>query len=527
MWRWLERWFPPEPAPAGGPASAPERPEGEALPRDLNAAEALLRQMLPGAPDVIFRPVVTAGGERCLLLFIQQLADPERLEKEVLKTLQDAKLSASHLPGAVPELVRRLGETILPSADIRPAETVDAVVHALAGGKAALLLDGVPGAALLNYRHFPARDPSEPTTEPVIRGPKEGFTEDIRVGRALLRRRIRSADLRLESLHVGRYTQSEVLIAYVSSVVLPGLVDEVRRRLERIQIDDVLESGYLEELIEDHPFSPFSQVQNTERPDVVAAALLEGRVAILLDGTPSALMVPCTFFHLLQSSEDYYERFLIMSAIRLLRYALLLIALVLPSLYIATTTFHPEMIPTSLLITVAAAREGIPFPAVVEAILMELAFEALREAGIRLPQPVGQAVSIVGALVVGEAAVQAGIVSAPMVIVVAITGIASFTAPRYNAAIALRLLRFPLMLAAATLGLFGVAAGITVLALHLASLRSFGIAYFTPIMPFTLSDLKDVLFRAPHWAMRLRPRLIGRRNLVRLARGQRPGPPAR
>jgi hypothetical protein len=284
-----------------------------------------------------------------------------------------------------------------------------------------------------------------------------------------------------------------------------------------------LGSGYIEEFIEDAPFSPFPQIQNTERPDVVCASLAEGKIAIVVDNTPFVLIVPMTFWTGLQAAEDYYERFLYTTFIRWVRFALLNIALFFPSLYVAITTFHPQLLPTNLIISVAAAREGIPFPAVVEAIIMEFMFEALREAGIRLPKPVGSAVSIVGALVIGQAAVQAGIISAPMVIVVAATGIASFGIPRYNLGIAYRMLRFPILILAGMLGIFGVIVGAISILIHLVTLRSFGVPYLSPLAPRGNGSLKDVLVRAPRWSMNERPTFIKGKDNERIPENQKPG----
>jgi spore germination protein KA len=286
----------------------------------------------------------------------------------------------------------------------------------------------------------------------------------------------------------------------------------------------VLDSAYIEEFIEDSPYSPFPQVQNTERPDVVAANLLEGKIAIMVDGTPIVLIVPMTFWAAMQSAEDYYERFLIGTFIRWIRFVFFLIALLLPAIYVAISTFQPEMIPTNLLLSIAGAREASPFPALVEALMMEITFEVLREAGVRLPKQVGSATSIVGALVIGQASVQAGIVSAPMVIVVSITGIANFAIPRFNLAASIRLVRFPMIILAGTLGLFGIGIGLLGLLIHLSSLRSLGIPYLSPVSPLSVRGLKDVLIRAPHWAMKLRPRLTGYQEPLRVPPGQKPGP---
>ena len=270
----------------------------------------------------------------------------------------------------------------------------------------------------------------------------------------------------------------------------------------------MLESGYVEQLIEDDQLSPFQQVQNTERPDRVISALLEGRVAILLDGTPFALIVPTTFSMLLQSPEDYYERWIPGTFLRMLRFLAAMIALLAPALYISFISFHPGLIPTKLALTIIETRKGVPFPSIIEALIMETAIEILREAGIRLPKPIGPAMGIVGGLIIGDAAVQAGIVSPFLVIVVAVTAISSFSIPTYSAGITLRILRFIGMFSAAVLGLYGVVLFILLLCSHLARLQSFGVPYVSPSVPYRLSDWKDFLIRAPMSMMRKRPYMM-------------------
>ena len=302
---------------------------------------------------------------------------------------------------------------------------------------------------------------------------------------------------------------------YLNGIVNDKLVEEARIRLGRIDIDAVFESGNIEELIQDETFTPFPTLYNTERPDVIAAGIMEGRIAILVDGTPFVLMAPALFTQFYQSAEDYYQRADFATLLRLLRYVCFFISLLAPSLYIAITTFHQELLPASLLISLAAQREGIPFPAFIEAVVMEITFEILREAGVRLPKTVGQAVSIVGALVIGQAAVEAGLVSPAMVIIVAITAISNFVIPSFNMGITIRILRFLLMLIAASFGLFGVTVGLIAIVLHLCSLRSFGIPYMSPMAPFILADQKDTIFRFPQWALYARPRLISQKNNIR------------
>jgi spore germination protein KA len=309
---------------------------------------------------------------------------------------------------------------------------------------------------------------------------------------------------------IGEITQTEVAIAYMKGITNESTLQEIRSRIQNIQIDVVLESGYIEQLIEEKSYSPFPQFLVTERPDYLVAGLLQGQVAIIVDGSPFAISAPMTFWGFLQAGEDYYERVLYANLIRLIRLSFAMIALLLPSLYVALTTFHQQMIPTNLLLSIASAREGVPFPALVEALMMEATFEGLREAGVRLPKQVGQAVSIVGGLVVGQAAVQAGIVSAPMVIVVSLTGIASFTIPRYNFSLAFRILRFPLILLAGMFGLYGISVGLMLILVHLCCLKSFGVPYLFPTAPVSLQGLKDSFFRAPLWTLYLHPQPTGK-----------------
>lgn len=488
----------------------------EPIDSSLDENLALLHRVFKDCSDLVGHQFAPTKGPRCCMLFIDGLVEKDLIARDIigplLKTGSDSDL-------------RTLVEQTTPTGDSKLVTTMGEVVLHILSGDALLLVDGATGAVTYGVRHWEARGVSEPQTEAVIRGPHEGFVETLRYNTVLVRRKIRSPKLKMVNLTIGTLSQTSVVVSYIEGVVTPGVVQEVLDRLSRIEIDGILESGYIEEFIEDSSFSPFPQVQYTERPDTVAANLLEGRVAILIDGTPFVLIVPCVFAQFMQASEDYYIRFMMSSAIRLLRYVFLFVALLLPSLYVAIITFHQEMLPTTLLLSVAASREGVPFPAFVEALMMEVTFEILRESGIRLPKTIGSAVSIVGALVIGESAVRAGLVSAPLVIVVSITGISSFAIPRYSAAIAIRMLRFPLIFLAGFLGLFGIVAGLCGILIHLCSLRSFGIPYLTPMAPLNWQVVKDVFIRAPHWWRRRRPRLITQLNPIRSGKDLKPAPP--
>jgi len=411
--------------------------------------------------------------------------------------------------------IERILHTSLPVTQTQQSNNYADLLKSVLGGDVGLIVDGNDQAVLMGVRGMEKRSIQEPETEAVIRGPREGFIENLRTNTSMIRRKLKTPRLKMKPMTIGTESNTSIVVTYMEDIADPALVEEVMRRLEKIKIDAVLETGYLEELIQDSAFSPFPQAQYTERPDMVASALLQGRVGIIVDGTPFVLLVPFTFSEAMHATEDYYERFQITTLIRCLRYALLILSLLTPGLYVAFTTFHQDLLPTSLLLSVAASREAIPFPAVVEALIMETTFEALREAGIRLPKTIGAAVSILGALVIGQAAVQAGIVSAPMVIVVSLTGIASFTIPRFNAAIAIRILRFPIMIAAAIFGLYGILACIMLLLGHLANLRSFGVPYLSPFGPISSVDMKDAIVRVPWWSLESRPAFMPLKDSIR------------
>ncbi len=355
---------------------------------------------------------------------------------------------------------------------------------------------------------YEQRSIEEPQNEALIRGPRDGFVESLTTNTSLLRRRYLSTDLKIESSTKGERTKTTIAIAYIEGIVDIELVKRVRTRISSIDMDGIVDSGIVEQWIEDSWYSPFPQVQYTERPDKVISSLLEGRIAILVNGTPMVLLVPVVLSMLFQSPGDYYERWMVGSSLRIIRFIAALIAITLPSLYIALISFHPGLIPTKLAISIAATRANVPFPGILEALLMEITLEMLREAGLQLPKVIGQTVGIVGGLVIGEAAVQAGIVSPMMVIVVAITAVSSFLMPSYNLGVPFRLLRFPLMILAGTLGLLGVILGLLTILAHLVMLKSFGINYFSPIAPFRFKDWKDFIIRGPLPLLQDRPEAL-------------------
>lgn len=495
------------------------------LPKSLHKNEAYFQDIFRRCSDVVFRnfEINTPETVRVLMIYVDGLTNTQVVSENVVRALMVHYLEGKNRAEEPPVLHAQNHVVSVP--EVRPEKGLNNLVHAVLSGDVIVVIDGEEEGLVISARGWEARSVSEPQAEPLVRGPRDGFTENLRTNTSLVRRRIKSSRLKMESFEVGALTKTSIVVAYIEGIANDKVVEEVRHRVTRIKTDSILESGYLEQFIEDNPWSFFPQVDVTERPDKVCGNLLEGHVAILVDNTPFALIAPVVFMQFLQTPEDYYMRPYQASSLRILRLVTLNIALLLPSFYIAITTFHQEMLPTPLLLSIAQARAGVPFPAVVEALLMEFAFEILREAGLRLPKPMGQSVSIIGGLVIGQSAVTAGLVSPAMLIVVALTAMASFSLPTVHATDAIRLLRFPIMLLSATLGLFGVMAALLVILIHLCSLRSFGVPYLSPIAPLSVRDLKDVFVRVPWWAMFTRPRLIGYKDPQRQDPGQMPRPP--
>ncbi|WP_232696502.1 spore germination protein [Brevibacillus daliensis] len=476
-----------------------------------------VKQVLGNSRDIVIREIqIGKKGVKAGIFYTDGLVDTNSIQNFILESLMlDIHTDQGQIISSQHNVLQILKDDILTVGDIQDVTEFSYLLTSLLSGDVVLLVDGYAQGFTIGMRGGKDRGVTESTTETVVRGPKESFTENLRTNTALIRRKIKTPNLWLETKTIGRMTRTNVAIMYIDGVVNDKVVEEVHKRLDRIDIDGILESGYIEALIEDEKFSPFPTIYYSERPDAIAAELLEGKVAILVDGTPIVLVAPALFVSFIQSAEDYYQRADISTLIRLLRFFSIFIALLGPSLYIAITTFHQEMLPTGLLINLAAQREGVPFPAFIEALMMETAFEILREAGLRMPKAIGQAVSIVGTLVIGTAAVEAGFVSAAMVIVIAITATSSFVLPTLALSMSIRMLRFPMMALAASFGLFGILVGFIALVLHLCSLRSFGVPYMSPFGPFIPEDIKDTLIRVPWWRMFSRPRLISQKNIKR------------
>ncbi|MFJ7753569.1 spore germination protein [Peribacillus muralis] len=492
----------------------------------LSANMEIVKQRTGNSPDIIIRTLkISKNPEmKTTIVYVQGLIDnPSVTDFLIESMMKNPHLSEKILPQEALEVI---SEDVVSLGGVANVNDWEKLFLALLSGDSIIFVDGIGTALVASTKGGERRSIQEPSTHLTVRGSREGFTESIETNISMLRRIINTPDLWIESMKIGTVTKTDVSIMYINGIVKKGIVTEVKKRLKRINIDSILESGYIEQLIEDQVMTPFPTMNHTERPDMVAGNLLEGRVAIFVNGTPFVLVAPALFVQFFQSVEDYYNRFDIASATRFLRIIVFIISIVGPALYVAATTFHQEMIPTKLLVIVAAQRETVPLPAVIEALLMEITFEILREASLRMPKAVGGTMSIVGALVIGQAAVQAGIVSPAMVIIVSITAIASFATPSYSIAISARLVRFAFIICAGVLGLYGMILAFIILIVHLCSLRSFGVPYMSPLAPLNPQGLGDTFFRRPMWAFKERPKLISSKgNLKREGDNQRPLPP--
>lgn len=482
------------------------------LSEDIKENIEFLSRVLGASSDVIIRQFAFGANKQHngALIFIDGLVNKDLIDMVVMQPLMYDTVSMQGSDGAKASSIDEFSRNLLSTCDVKKAKSLEDLVDSVLSGDAIFLLDGSGEALAFSMKQWDKRTVEEPATERVVRGPREAFTETLRTNTSLLRRKVKNPDLRFETIKVGEQTRTDVCIAYINGIVMPNLVKEVKKRLGSIKTDSVLDSGYIEAFIEDAPYSIFPTVGSSERPDSIAAKILEGRAAIFVDGSPFVLTVPALFIENFQSAEDYYIRPYYASIMRVNRLISYIVAIMAPALYVALTTYHQELIPTQLLFTMAAGHAGIPFPSLVEAILMVGLFDILREAGLRLPKPIGSAVSIVGALVLGESAVSAGLIGPFMVIVVATTAITSFVVPAQTDSVSI--LRYFLIFLAGFLGGFGIVMGALLVYIHLFSLYSFGVPYLSPFTPFDKDGLKDTFIRAPLISMIFRPKALGRAN---------------
>ena len=443
----------------------------------------------------------------CLLFFMDGMAKSELVDESIAKPV--IELPISNFEG---DVIDFLAENVLYSGEIKKTADVKELAGALIYGDTLVFAEGSEKALIVNSKGWRTRSIEQPENEKTLRGPKEGFTESLLMNTGLLRRKLRTPDLKFETVTLGSRTNTCVCFCYLNSLVNRDVLRTLKNRINKISIDGILDTNYIDELIRDNQWTPFKTAGVTERPDVAAARLLEGRIAVIADGSPSVMTVPYLFVESLQSGDDYYINYYISSVGRLLRFISLFITVITPAFYIALVAFHKEMIPTNLALSISEAREGVPFPITVECILMLLVFEILRESGVRMPSNVGAALSTVGAIVIGQAAVDAKFISAPMVIIVSVTGITGIMVSKLKGVVIVY--RLALVLLASTLGMYGLIFGVMIMVAHAESLTSFGVRYTSFMSSGRLQEIKDIYIRFPWRFMKTRPFNIAK-NIVR------------
>lgn len=439
------------------------------------------------------------------------MVDNKLLNDDVIRPLLEYRFSAE-----CNDIIDTIAKKAIFSDGAEKTSDIEKIIQGIVYGDTVLFADGCGEAIVLNTKGWTMRAISEPDSERVLRGPREGFNESLLVNLTMLRRKLRTPDLKMKFWIFGRRTKTKACICYLDSLVNRNILEELEKRLEKIDIDGTLDTNYICESIHDSPASPIKTIGTTERPDIVAAKLLEGRISLFLDGTPVVLTLPHLFIENFQSDEDYYLNYYLASIGRLLRIISFFISISLPAIFISLVAFHQEMLPTPLLISISTSRQGVPFPTALETLLMLFAFEMLRESSARMPGVAGQALSIVGALVLGQAAVTAKIVSAPIIIVVALTGICGLMVPRLNGFSIIW--RFILVLASCILGLYGYLFGIIVMMAGLFSISSFGVPIMPDIYATESQSYKDIYVRFSWKAMIKRPDSLSK-NRIRQSPG--------
>ncbi|QAT51115.1 spore germination protein [Caproiciproducens sp. NJN-50] len=493
---------------------------GAKLPADqLEQNIRYLRDLFTGDDTLVFRELENDRGEQTIrfcLVYADGMVNGRLINQDVIHPL----LEFVFQPDEGASLIDTVRLQALFSNDVKKTDAVEELIQAIVYGDTVLLAEGCPQALILNTKGFVIRSIAEPESERVIRGPREGFNESILTNLSMLRRKIRTQDLKFKFMTFGRRTKTKACICYLDSVVNRSVLTELERRLEKIDIDGTLDTNYITEIIKDASYSAVKTVGSTERPDIVASKLLEGRVALFLDGTPVVLTVPYLFIEHFQADEDYYVNYIFASIDRILRVLAFILSVCLPADYVAMVTFHQEMLPTPLLMSIFTSRQSVPFPTALEVILMLVVFEMLRESGARMPGIMGQTLSIVGALVIGQAAVDAKIVSAPVVIVVALTGICGLMISRLKGYVIIH--RFFLLACACFLGLYGLLLGLLVLLTGLFAMTSFGVPIMPDVYAKGMQNYKDVYVRAPWWTMIKRPKFLSGNKVRQSGGGEKP-----
>lgn len=454
--------------------------------------------------SIIFRTFSNEKtNDKFCLIYVDGMVNNETINECIMIQIMNADLNQTSC-----STLEYIKEKVVAINEVTVTDNVKDITQKVLYGDVLLLIDKEKRGLILNSKGFPTRNITEPQSETILRGPKEGFTESILMNISLVRRKINNPALKFKFRNIGARTNTKICISYVDGIVNKEILNELEKRLQKIDVDGVFAINKIGELIEDSYLSPYRTIGITERPDVVASKLIQGRIAIFCDGTPAVLTLPFLFIEYFQVNEDYYEHFMYASINRILRILSFFLTISTPAIYVAIITFHKEMIPVKLVMSIYLSREGVPFSSIMESFIMLFIFEIIREAGVRLPKNIGSAVSIVGALVLGQAAVDARFISAPMVIVIAITGLSSFMIPEMMGATFIT--RIVFLISSSIIGIYGYFFSVIGLIIHLMSLKSFGVPYMNNIINLNISRMQDTPIRMPWRKMKYRTKIIAK-----------------
>lgn len=449
----------------------------------------IIEEMFTDCDDIKKRTMSLGKGAdvKACIFYVEVVVNNITIEESVIGKLLSRLMGMDRQ-----EIYDYLDANALGITDVKELETVEDAVMGVMIGDGVIFIDGYNKAVKIKSKGYPMIGVAQSDIEKVIRGSREGFADALKANTALMRKRVRNNSFKVKEKIMGEKSNTTVAITYVEGIARQSVIDEINRRLDNLDVDGLTDSGIIEQLTEENERSPFPQFQTTERPDKAAMAVLDGRVVLFVDNSPVGLILPTTYNSFFQTVDDYYNRHVIVTLARIIRYLASFLALSLPALYLAVVNYHPELLPTPLVITFAGARASVPFPGVIEVVIMELSFELLREAGVRVPGPMGSTIGIVGGLIIGQAAVTAGIVSPIIVIVVAITALSSFAITNEELSSSFRLLKYFMIALAYCFGMAGVVAGWIVILSHLAGLKSFGFPYLMPYVADEINDNKDL-----------------------------------
>lgn len=476
---------------------------------DENLSYVKKRFTYPINNDIVIREIKMREGRKAFIVFIDGMVNGEMVDLAVIKTLLE-------LPYIADDEIYRYEDEIINSfiahSQAMSTTNMDVIFEEINFGSCAVFVDGFSKGFVLDVRDWGHRSVDKPENEQSIYGPQEAFAEMLRNNTALVRKIIKTEKLIAEGVKIGKVSQTRGVLLYISDIANPELVDEVRRRINGINMDYVISIEEISMMMEEHTFSAMTHFLETERPDRVARALTEGRVALILNGSPHVLVMPTNMFELTHAASDAYLRVPYANMVHIIRLIAVLFSILLPALYLAVTLFHQEIIPTYLLYSISSSRENVPFPSLIELLLMDLSFEMIREAGLRMPGPIGSTLGIVGGLILGQAAVSAKIVSPIMIIIIAITGIGSFATADYSLSWSFRILRLVFIVLASLMGFYGIAIGIFIYSLMLAKQKSFGIPFLSPDPRMKSKSMSNAVFVNPIWRREKRPEFLKTKN---------------